>query len=169
MEHGIQISKSTLKRRLKDMNLARKNVNYDTNLVRQTIEELLDWPKSSVGCRSMWQNLTLRCIVIPCLIAQQLMQQLDSEGVQERKAYGLRRRQYHSPGPNRVWHADGYDKLKPYGFPLHGCIDGYTHFSTTIESRNVCAVYPTSVLAILQPPCTFIYFRREISVILPWS
>ena len=20
------------------------------------------------------------------------------------------------------WHVDGYDKLKPYGFPVHGCI-----------------------------------------------
>ena len=21
---------------------------------------------------------------------------------------------------------DGYDKLKPYGFPIHGCIDGFS-------------------------------------------
>ena len=57
MEYGIQISKKTLKRRLKDVNLARKNKNYDTNLVRQTIEELLDGPETSVGYQSMWQNL----------------------------------------------------------------------------------------------------------------
>ena len=24
-----------------------------------------------------------------------------------------------------MWHVDGYDKLKPFGFPIHGCIDGY--------------------------------------------
>ena len=29
-------------------------------------------------------------------------------------------------GPNCAWHFDGYDKLKPYGFPIHGCIDGYS-------------------------------------------
>ena len=28
-------------------------------------------------------------------------------------------------GPNYAWHCDGYDKLKPYGLPIHGCIDGY--------------------------------------------
>lgn len=28
-------------------------------------------------------------------------------------------------GPDFVWHLDGYDKLKPYGFAIHGCIDGY--------------------------------------------
>ena len=27
-------------------------------------------------------------------------------------------------GPNYVWHTDGMDKLKPYGFAVHGCIDG---------------------------------------------
>jgi hypothetical protein len=31
-----------------------------------------------------------------------------------------------NPGPNFAWHADGYDKLKPYGFPIHGCIDGFS-------------------------------------------
>ena len=25
-----------------------------------------------------------------------------------------------------MWHLDGYDKLKPFGFPIHGAIDGYS-------------------------------------------
>ena len=28
-------------------------------------------------------------------------------------------------GPNYIWHADGYDKLKPFGITIHGCIDGW--------------------------------------------
>ena len=28
-------------------------------------------------------------------------------------------------GPNFIWHVDSYDKLKPFGFPINGCIDGY--------------------------------------------
>lgn len=31
-----------------------------------------------------------------------------------------------SYSPNFCWHLDGYDKLKPYGFPIHGAIDGYS-------------------------------------------
>ena len=27
-------------------------------------------------------------------------------------------------GPNQAWHCDGYDKLKPFGLAIHGCIDG---------------------------------------------
>ena len=25
-----------------------------------------------------------------------------------------------------MWHLDGYNKLKPFGFPIHGAIDGYS-------------------------------------------
>ena len=38
-------------------------------------------------------------------------------------------------GPNYAWHCDGYDKLKPFGFPIHGCIDGW--------SRKVLWLYVT--------------------------
>ncbi|KAJ8674160.1 hypothetical protein QAD02_005422 [Eretmocerus hayati] len=30
-----------------------------------------------------------------------------------------------SPGPNFTWHIDGYDKLRLYGFLIHGAIDGF--------------------------------------------
>ena len=33
---------------------------------------------------------------------------------------------YSSEGPNHILHIDGYDKLKPYGFAIHGAIDGYS-------------------------------------------
>ena len=33
---------------------------------------------------------------------------------------------YSNPGPNYCLRIDGYDKLKPWGFPIHGCIDGYS-------------------------------------------
>ncbi len=38
----------------------------------------------------------------------------------------LRRREYQNPGPKYAWHIDGYDKLKPWGFPIHGSIDGFS-------------------------------------------
>ena len=51
-----------------------------------------------------------------------------------RRARRLHRRNYHSAGPHHCWHIDGYDKLKPYGFGIHGCIDG---FSRSIIWLNV--------------------------------
>ena len=38
----------------------------------------------------------------------------------------LHRRTYVCPGPNFAWHVDGYDKLKPYGFSIHGSVDGFS-------------------------------------------
>ena len=47
-------------------------------------------------------------------------------GCELRRSRALQRRRYSSPGPNHTWHVDGYDKLKPFGFPVHGCIDGWS-------------------------------------------
>lgn len=73
------------------------------------------------------------------------MRELDPEGVELRKRNCLRRRKYYSRGPNWVWHIDGYDKLKPYWFSIHGAIDGYSRrvmwlklSSSNKEPRNVC-------------------------------
>ncbi len=51
---------------------------------------------------------------------------LDPIGSQARQTRRLRRRQYFAEGPNYVWHIDLYDKLKPYGICINGCIDGFS-------------------------------------------
>ena len=68
-----------------------------------------------------------------------LMSLIDPQGARRRKGCRLKRRVYQNKvnthelncmiylllqGPDFVWHLDGYDKLKPYGFAIHGCIDG---------------------------------------------
>ena len=39
-------------------------------------------------------------------------------------------------GPNFLWHLDGYDKLSPYNFCIHGCIDGYSHAVVCFQFLN---------------------------------
>ena len=56
----------------------------------------------------------------------ELLQLLDPEGIIRRKAKKFIRRAYIVPGPNFVWHVDGYDKLKPFGFAILGCSDGFS-------------------------------------------
>lgn len=46
----------------------------------------------------------------------------------------LRRRQYANKGPNFLWHIDGYDKLKPYGIAISGCIDGYSRYIIWLQA-----------------------------------
>ena len=45
-----------------------------------------------------------------------------------RLARRLHRRTYLASGPNYVWHIDGNDKIKPYGFGISGCIDGFSRY-----------------------------------------
>jgi hypothetical protein len=50
----------------------------------------------------------------------------DPNGVRARRAKRLQRRVYRTKGSDYIWHVDGYDKLKPFGFAIHGCIDGFS-------------------------------------------
>ena len=49
-----------------------------------------------------------------------IARELDPNAVEQRRRRTLHRRHYKSAAPNDCWHIDGYDKLKPYGFPIHG-------------------------------------------------
>ena len=54
----------------------------------------------------------------------EIMRIIDPDGVASRRSHRLTRRQYHADGPNYLVHIDGYNKLKPFGFAIHGAIDG---------------------------------------------
>ena len=50
----------------------------------------------------------------------------DPHGVSLRQRQVLHRRQYSVPGPNSLWHVDGYHKLIRWRLVIHGGIDGYS-------------------------------------------
>lgn len=124
--HSIAMSIATLKRRVKAYGLKRKNPDYDIQVVRAKITSILDGPGCIGGYRHVWHTLQMQGITVPRNIVQNILKELDPEGTAERRAHKLKRRTYHNHGPNDVWHCDGYDKLKPFGFPIHGCIDGWS-------------------------------------------
>ena len=55
-----------------------------------------------------------------------VMKVMDPEVVSLRGTHELKRRKYICNGSNETWYMDGYDKLKPFGFAIHGCIDGFS-------------------------------------------
>jgi hypothetical protein len=64
-----------------------------------------------------------------------------------RKAHRLERRFCCAKGPNNIWHLDGYDKLKPFGFCIHGAVDGFSRkviwleVSDTNNDPKLIAIY----------------------------
>ena len=96
---------------------------------------MIDDPACLWGYRSVWHGLLLQGLRVPRTVVQQLLKEIDPRGSSLRKAHRLRRTTYCNIGPNYAWHCDGYDKLEPFGFPIHGCIDGW--------SRKVLWLYVT--------------------------
>lgn len=64
----------------------------------------------------------------------------------------LRRRVYRVKGPNHIWHIDGNDKLKPFGFCISGCMDGFSRklmwlkvARTNKDPKLICSYFLKSV------------------------
>ena len=125
--HGIQLSLRQLKRIVAKPGLFRRKNYSSTDEVVEAIERELNSSGNSIGYRAMHQRLqTDYGLVVRRDAVRRVLRVLDPEGVEARLRHRLRRRTYRGKGPNRTWHIDGYDKLKPFGFCIHGCIDGYS-------------------------------------------
>ena len=65
---------------------------------------------------------------------RQIVKQLDPpDSAKLRKHRRLRRRRYVVDSRDFVWHLDGHDKLKPFGFSIHGCINGFSQYLIWLE------------------------------------
>ena len=125
--HGICLSIRQLKRILRCRGLGRRANRTDPRQVCEAIEEELRGSGSTIGYRQMTQRLVVdHGLVVGKETVRELMKILDPYGVSARSSRRLRRRQYSTKGPNHIWHIDGYDKLKPFGFCVQGAIDGYS-------------------------------------------
>ncbi|KAJ7371568.1 hypothetical protein OS493_024243 [Desmophyllum pertusum] len=131
--HGVSISLSTLKRRLTSLGLSRRIFVSDDEL-RNAIEKELGKSGCFVGYRKMWARLRKKGIMVKRARVMTMLRELDPDGVESRRKKRLRRRAYHTKGPNFIWHTDGHDKLKPYGFSVHGCIDGFFEKASLVGS-----------------------------------
>ena len=73
---------------------------------------------------------------------------VDCEGVASRKKKTIRRRVYETDGPMDVLHIDDNDKLKRFGFAIHGAIDGFSrklHWLVVFTKNNDPLVIANSI------------------------
>ncbi|XP_015122918.1 uncharacterized protein LOC107045241 [Diachasma alloeum] len=126
--HDIAISLRQLCRILKKMRLKRKNITEDSlECICSAMIDELGASGSCLGYKSMWRRLSQTYgLKVRRETVYEILHLLDPEGIENRQRHRLTRRKYKVPGPNFLWHVDGYDKLKPFGFAIHGCIDGFS-------------------------------------------
>lgn len=128
------ISVRTLKRICRRLGLFRRKNQSD-------LEEVLAFVLHEIMTNGQMQGyrwLHLRAVQQGLVVSQDTIRQIiklvDPQGVELRRARRLRRRQYSCRGPNALWHMDGYDKLKPYGIAINGCIDGFSRYVLWMEA-----------------------------------
>ena len=127
--HQQTISLSTIKRHLKKLNLFRRpveRIRTDDATLLAAVREKLSGSESNIGYRRVWAHLRKTGSKVRQEHVHRAVLQYNPDGVSRRKRRKLRRRKYFSAGPNYSWHIDGHGKLKPFGFSLHGCIDGFS-------------------------------------------
>ena len=162
ISHGIIMSIRTLKTILHRLQL-RKRVPLTEEIALQEIHQIkieLSESGQLLGYKTMWKRLHEKGTIIARDAVRDMLLHLDEDGVRDRARRRLKRRKYVSPGPNFVWHVDGYDKLKPYGFAIHGAIDGYSRrilwleVGITNNNPKVTAKYYLQTIMQLQTvPC----------------
>ena len=125
--HGISISLRQLKRLLRRKGLRRRQNYSDPAVVVGAVEREIQGSGSLIGYRLLYQRLrTDYGLVANRETVRYILKTLDPDGVERRSKHRLKRRKYQSKGPNYIWHIDEYDKLKPFGYCIHGAIDGYS-------------------------------------------
>lgn len=134
--HHIVISHTTLKRILKKYNLYRRKRYSNIDDVAKFLEQQISKSGQLHGYRWMHLKCIQNGFTVTQNIVRELLKLLDPEGVNIRTRRRLRRRQYCSKGSNYIWHLDSYDKLKPYGICINGCIDGYSRHIIWLQAGS---------------------------------
>lgn len=117
----------TLKSKLNEAGLYRRKEYSSPNAVSNAIRSELRGPGQLFGYRTMWQVLKQKYnLRVKRDDVMNFLRELNPRGCESRARRRFTRRTYHSMGPNYMWHADGYDKLKPFGLAISGCIDGFS-------------------------------------------
>ena len=88
--HGITMSTRTLKRRLRQFGLKRREANVSELVLRRIIEQEMEGPASAKGYRGLWH--ALRCsygIITPRDTVMRLLRDIDPEGTEQRRYHRL--------------------------------------------------------------------------------
>ena len=106
--------------------LYQKGNSSNVNDVIKFTETELNGSGSEIDYRQMHQRCIQASLRVSRKTVTTIIKELDPEGAELRRRKHLRGRLYFARGPNWVWHIDGYDKLKPYGFNIHGTTDDFS-------------------------------------------
>jgi len=152
VNHYKVISERHLRRHLRRLGLFRRRQHSDVVEVALYILKEVELYGQLLGYRMMHVKCLRAGFVVSRETVRRLIKLLDPEGVNLRSKRCIVRRRYLSKGPNFVWHLDSYDKLKPYGICISGCIDGFSRkimwlqaYRTTSDPKIIAGYFMEAV------------------------
>ena len=125
-QHNVSLSIHQLKRILKKLDLSRRTLKSSIDGVIAFVINELQSSSKCLGYRAMHQKLMINGFIIDHESVRLILKELDPLVVEQRARHRLTRHSYISTGPKHTWHIDGYNKLKTFGFAIHGAIDCYS-------------------------------------------
>ena len=171
-----KVSLRILHRLLRQQNLYRKGIQSPVLDIVYFIQHDLQGSGSCIGYRALQQRCIKNQLNVSRGIVAQIMKELEPVGVDARRRRTLRRRLYYSKGPNWVWYLDGYDKLKPFGFEIHGSVDGYSRrglwlnvLKSNKDPKEVCNLFVSYLTVIQGVPRKIVADRGTKNVFIPVS
>ncbi len=149
----LEISQSTLYRRLQEFDLSRDV--YFTEISDRELDRIIkrikiDHPHD--GERLMSGHLVSMGILVQRTRLRGSIHRVDPANTAIRRSIAIRRRVYFAEGPNAVWHIDGNHKLIHWRLVVHGCIDGYSRTVIYLKccsnnkAATVLSLFASSVL-----------------------
>ncbi|KAG8975760.1 hypothetical protein FRB90_009420 [Tulasnella sp. 427] len=93
--------------------------------LNETIAEII-LAHPFIGGAIVHGHLESQGVHVPRRRVTESLQRIDSVGVLIRWAGIIKRRVYKVRGANALWHHDGNEKLRPWGFYVYGCVDGFS-------------------------------------------
>lgn len=152
VKHGIAISERHLRRHLNRLRLFRRKDHTDVAEVSVFVMNELRTCGQQLGYRMMHLKCVNAGLVVSRETVRHLLGVLDPRGIELRRKGRIVRRCYLSKGANFVWHLDSYDKLKPYGICINGCIDGFSRnviwleaYRTSSDAKLIAGYFMQSV------------------------
>ncbi|PIK54061.1 hypothetical protein BSL78_09042 [Apostichopus japonicus] len=90
-----------------------------------------DYPNS--GQQMMKAYLEVDGAVVQRSRVRDSLRRVDPHSAAKRWSKTVKRRTYHVPTPNSLWHMDGHMKLVRWKLVTHGCIDGFSRCITYLK------------------------------------
>ena len=129
----FECSSRTIQRRMRELGMEQyRHSEISDSQLDEMVSSIVHLQPSH-GIRTVQSRLRASGFTIQWDRVRESLYRVDPLGIETRLRRTLHRRTYNVPGPNSLWHIDGYHKLIRWRFIVHGGVDGYSRIPVYLK------------------------------------